>query len=160
MPRLLAAMLALLTLVSAAAAEPPKKVAFFGVLLIDTSPGETSADEERRRAAMEARIVEAMTDSGGYVFVDTAPVAEKMNLYSNLSHCNGCDVRLASEIGAEIAMSGEVQKTSNLILSISLYMRDAVTGDLIGGGSADMRGNNDESWARGVDYILRNRILK
>jgi hypothetical protein len=29
----------------------------------------------------------------------------------------------------------------------------------VGGGSADIRGNTDESWTRGIDYILRNRIL-
>ena len=36
----------------------------------------------------------------------------------------------------------------------------ADVGDLVGGGSADIRGNTDESWQRGVSYILRNRILK
>jgi len=144
----------------APAADLPKKAAFFGILLINTSAEETRPEEEGRRQAMEAQLVETMTASGRYAFVDTAPVAAKANLYSNLAHCNGCDAQLASELGADIAVSGEIQKTSNLILSISVYLRDAQSGELIGGGSADIRGNTDESWSRGMRYILKNRILK
>lgn len=150
-------LLAALPLTSQAEA---KKVAFFGLLLIDTSPGETTDEERARLAAMEARLIEALTESGRYEFVDTAPVAKKADLYANLAHCNGCDAKLAAELGADLAMTGEVQKTSNLILSLSVYIRDAATGDLVGGGSADMRGNNDDSWARAVNYVIKNRILR
>jgi hypothetical protein len=92
--------------------------------------------------------------------MDVAPVAEKADLYANLAHCNGCDARLARELGAEVAITGEVQKTSNLILHISVYLRDAETGALAGGGSADIRGNTDESWRRGLDFIVKRRILR
>ncbi|MEM7522617.1 MAG: DUF3280 domain-containing protein [Pseudomonadota bacterium] len=143
-----------------AMAAEPAKLAFFGLLLIDTSLGASTEAETARLRAMEDRFVEAMTESGKYVFVDIAPIAEKADLYSNLAHCNGCDSKFAAELGADIAVTGEVQKTSNLILSLSVYMRDAATGDLIGGGSADMRGNTDESWARAINYVLKNRILK
>jgi hypothetical protein len=150
----------LLLLGAPAAAGEPREVALFGVQFLNTSPEQTTADEERRLAALEARLREGMEESGRYVFVETAPVAAKAELYQNLAHCNGCDARLARELGADLALTGEVQKTSNLILSISIYMRDAATGRLVGGGSADIRGNTDESWRRGIDYILRNRILR
>lgn len=135
-------------------------MALFGVRFLNTSPEQTTPDEERRLAALESRLREGMEESGRYVFIDTAPVAAKADLYANVAHCNGCDARLAEELGAELALTGEVQKTSNLILSISLYLRDAATGQLVGGGSADIRGNTDESWRRGIDYLLRNRILR
>lgn len=137
-----------------------ERVAFFGIKLIDMSLGRTTPEELARLDAMQTRLVEALTESGRYTFVDTAPIAEKADLYENLAHCNGCDSRFARDLGADIALSGEVQKTSDLILSISIYMRDAETGALIGGGSADMRGNNDQSWARGINYIIKNRILR
>ena len=145
---------------TAGADEAPRTVADFGVQFLNTSPAPTTPDEERRLAALAERLREGMEESGRYAFVETAPVAEKAALYQNLAHCNGCDARLANELGADLALTGEVQKTSNLILSISIYIRDAQTGKLVGGGSADMRGNTDESWRRGIDYILRNRILK
>lgn len=150
---------ALLMLPPPVVAETPQRVAFFGILLIDTSLGGSVLEEHRRVAAMEARLVEAMTESGRYVFVDTAPVAGKAGLYANLAHCNGCDSSLAAELGADLALTGEVQKTSNLILSISIYIRDTSTRQLVGGGSADIRGNTDENWRRGIDFILRYRIL-
>ncbi len=143
-----------------AQAKEPAAVADFGVLFLNTSPEQTTADEERRLAALAARLREGLEQSGRFVFVDTEPVAKKADLYQNLAHCNGCDARLAKELGADLALTGEVQKTSNLILSISIYVRDADTGQLVGGGSADIRGNTDESWRRGIDYILRNRLLR
>ncbi|MBB95333.1 MAG: hypothetical protein CML68_12165 [Rhodobacteraceae bacterium] len=138
----------------------PKSVAFFGVTLINTGVEAITDTERARKAAAEAQIVDMMTASGRFTFVDTASIAEKADLYANLAQCNGCDTTFAKELGADLAMTGEFQKTSNLILSFTLYLRDAQTGALVGGGSADIRGNTDDSWQRGVSYILRNRILK
>lgn len=137
-----------------------ERVAFFGVHLINASMEPVSEAEEARRQAMEARIRAALTDSGRYEFVDIAPVAGQANLFENLAQCNGCDARMAEELGADLALSAEIQKTSNLILHITIYLREAGSGALVGGGSADIRGNNDQSWERGTNYVLRNRILK
>ena len=141
------------------AAEGPRTVAFFGVTFLNTSPEQTTPDEERRLTEVETRMHEAIEQSGRYAFVDTAPVADKAARHANIAQCSGCDARLAAELDADYALTAVVQKTSNLILSISVYLRDAGTGELVGGGSADIRGNTDESWARGIDYILRNRLL-
>ena len=150
----------LLCLWAASATADPQKVAFFGVTLLNTSMEPTTPEEEARRVAAEAQIVETLTESGRFEFVDITPILQKADLFANLAQCNGCDSQFARELGADLAMTGEFQKTSNLILSFTLYLRDAETGDLVGGGSADIRGNNDDSWHRGVSYILRNRILK
>ena len=162
--RLIALLTVVVTALAAAnagrAAEAPQKVAFFGVHFLNTSAEGTMPDEARRLAALEERLREALSGSPRYEFVDTAPVADKAARYQDLAACNGCDARLAAELGADLALTGQVQKTSNLILSISVYLRDAGTGELVGGGSADIRGNTDESWARGIDYILRNRLLE
>lgn len=154
----IAATLAMALAGSALAA--PQKAAFFGIVLIDSSLGQSQDDENRRVVMIEELLVTSLIDSGRYEFVDTGPVAKKANLYSNLSDCNGCDASLADELGADVAITGVVQKTSNLILSFSLFIRDAKTGELINGGSADIRGNTDESWLRGVRYIIKNRILR
>jgi hypothetical protein len=52
-----------------------------------------------------------------------------------------------------------VQKVSNLILNVNIYLRSAHTGHLVTSASADMRGNTDESWSRTVSYLVRNRLL-
>jgi hypothetical protein len=144
----------------ALAGDAPRPAAFFGLTFVNSSPEATTAEEERRLAAFEARLRDGMEASGRYVFLDTAPVAGEIARHASLARCNGCDAGLAAALGAELAVTGIVQKTSNLILSVTVMIRDAATGRLVGGGSADMRGNTDESWTRAADYLLRNRILK
>ena len=52
-----------------------------------------------------------------------------------------------------------MQKVSNLILNINVYMEDAESGKMKFARSIDIRGNTDESWRRGLDYLLRNYLL-
>jgi hypothetical protein len=66
---------------------------------------------------------------------------------------------LAAAVGAKQAITGTVQKVSNLILNINIYMWDVEKGEQTGGTSVDIRGNTDESWARGVSYLVRHRVL-
>jgi hypothetical protein len=49
---------------------------------------------------------------------------------------------------------------SNLILNINLYIEDVRTGKPSFVKSVDIRGNTDESWRRGLDYMLRNYLLQ
>jgi hypothetical protein len=48
-----------------------------------------------------------------------------------------------------------VQKVSNLILNINLYMEDVQTGRMEFARSVDIRGNTDESWRHVHDPALR-----
>jgi hypothetical protein len=63
-------------------------------------------------------------------------------------------------VGANWAAWGTVQKVSNLILNINVYMEDAESGTMKFARSVDIRGNTDESWRRGLDYLLRNYLLR
>lgn len=160
MKTLIVALATSLGIAFATNAQQPVKAAFLGIHLIDTSLGPSHEDEDARVDMIGKRLVEALGASGRYLFVDAAPVADEAARYENIAQCNGCDADFARDLGADLAVTGEVQKTSNLILSITVYMRDAKTGKLAVGGSSDIRGNTDESWRRGIDYIIRNRLLK
>jgi hypothetical protein len=67
---------------------------------------------------------------------------------------------LAEKTGAEWAAWGTVQKVSNLILNINLYMEDVQTGRIEFAHSVDIRGNTDESWLRGLNYMIRHCVLE
>jgi hypothetical protein len=67
---------------------------------------------------------------------------------------------LAEKTGAEWAAWGTVQKVSNLILNINLYIEDVQTGRIELAHSVDIRGNTDESWLRGLNYMIRNYVLE
>jgi hypothetical protein len=152
------ALAALLAAASPAVADPVR-AAYFGADFIDMSLDGDDADERRRIGIVDARLVEALAASGRYAFVDVAPVREKAARHESLARCGGCDAPLAADLGAAVSITAAVQKTSNLILHLSVYIRDAGTGALVGGGSADIRGNTDESWTRGIDFIIRRRLL-
>ena len=59
---------------------------------------------------------------------------------------------------AELAITGTVQKVSNLILNMNIYVREASSGATIAAVTADMRGNTDESWSctRALVYEIRS----
>jgi hypothetical protein len=52
-----------------------------------------------------------------------------------------------------------VQKVSNLILNINVYMEDAEAEKMEFVKSVDIRGNTDESWRHGLDYLLRHYLF-
>ena len=116
------------------------------------------ADEQRRLSRLADALREQLAASGRYALVDISPVAEEARRH-NLQACGGCDAALARRAGAELAVTGTVQKISNLILSMSIYVRDATDGHLVKQMSADFRGNTDESWSRALDWLVRHRML-
>jgi hypothetical protein len=139
-----------------------QSVAVFDFELIDTSlegaVGGPRADEQERLARLSDRLRQLLRDTGRFSLVDITPIASEAQA-SNLQACGGCDMRLARRIGAKLAITGTVQKVSNLILNMNIYVRDAASGATIAAMSADMRGNTDESWSRTLDWLIRNRLL-
>lgn len=139
-----------------------KRGAFFGVTFVDTSnEGElrgVRADEVDRVRLVHDRIADALREQG-LELVDLAPVQEELNRTRNPARCNGCELRMARRLDADYAVVSEVQKVSNLILSINIYVRDVESGRNVRGQAVDIRSNTDESWLRGVRYILRNNIF-
>ena len=79
---------------------------------------------------------------------------------AEISNCNGCERDFALEAGADWAAWGTVQKVSNLILNINVYIEDAPAKQMKFAKSVDIRGNTDESWRRGLDYMLRHYLFQ
>jgi hypothetical protein len=151
---------ALLLMGSTALAEPPR-LAVFDFELVDTSlPGEFygSKPEEVRLTHISDQLRKELADSGRFQMLDIAPVRDAAH-HANLQACGGCDLKLAGQLGADLEITGMVQKVSNLIINLNIYLRDVKTGKMITAASADMRGNTDESWSRTMTYLIRNRLL-
>jgi hypothetical protein len=115
-------------------------------------------DEQARLRHLSDQLRQRLTNSGRFSLVDIAPLASEARA-SNLQGCGGCDMQMAKRLGAELAITGTVQKVSNLILNMNIYVRDVSSGATVTAMSADMRGNTDESWSRALDYLIRNRLL-
>ena len=140
-----------------------EKVAFFGITLLDSSlqTAELGQDPaELARITMLEELVAERFAQGGYELLDLDPVADDLDRIVNPAKCYGCDTRMAVRLGADYALVGEVQKVSNLILSMNLQLRDVESGQTVKGRVVDIRSNTDESWRRGMDYILRTGIFR
>jgi len=146
---------------SAAIAAPPRAVVF-GFELIDTSlTGEmrgVNKDETARLDRLAPELREKLAATGRYEIIPLTPEAEAAAKAANLQSCGGCDVSIAGKLGADFSITGTVQKVSELILNINIYVRDVKTGRLVNAYSVDIRDNTDLSWSRGLDYIIRNRL--
>jgi hypothetical protein len=159
--RALAIVLMMLSGTALHAADLPK-LAVFDFEMIDTS---LEAEMRVKRPDEQARLVKVgdqlrkeLGDSGKFQMLDIAPVNAAAH-QSNLQACGGCDVKLAKQLGADLEITGVVQKVSNVILNINVYLRDVPTGRLVAAASADMRGNTDESWSRAMRYVVHERLL-
>ncbi|MDB5574928.1 MAG: hypothetical protein JWR80_104 [Bradyrhizobium sp.] len=149
-------------MIAAPAHADPPKVAVFDFELVDTSlQGEVDGprtDEQDRLMRVGDQLRKALAESGKFQLLDIAPVNAAAH-GSNLQACGGCEVQYAQQLGADLAITGTVQKVSNLILNINIFLHDVHTGRLIISMSADFRGNTDESWSRALSYLVRNRLL-
>lgn len=151
----------------AAAADAPltagARVAFFGLSFIDTSTegayNGVRADEVARLAMLQDLVRDRFT-AEGFTLLSNDPVAGDLAATTNIADCNGCEVGLAARLGADYVLVGEVQKVSNLILAMNLVLREVAGGRKLRGISVDIRSNTDDSWRRGMNYILKNAIFK
>jgi hypothetical protein len=152
-------LLALWASLPCAAAE--SRVVVFDLELVDTSLQGAMrgprADEQARIAEVSNMLRRRIADHAGFHLVDVAPVATEAAAM-HLQACGGCDADLARRVGAQVSITGTVQKVSNLILNMNIYLKDTMSGRLVAVG-ADFRGNTDESWSRALDWIVRNRLF-
>jgi hypothetical protein len=58
--------------------------------------------------------------------------------------------------GLRAEQAGWVQKVTDLILNINIQIEDTASGAVLLNDSVDLRGNTDESWRRGISYIVRD----
>ena len=144
----------------ARATDDTPQVAFLGFQLINTSLEATTPAEDQRIHMLDDLFQQKLDASGRFKIVPIPPdLRLEITAGPEISNCNGCQRDWARRAGADWAAWGTVQKVSNLILNINVYMEDARTGNPQFVKSVDIRGNSDESWRRGLDYLLRHYLF-
>ena len=76
-----------------------------------------------------------------------------------LGECGGCEAEYGRVLGADLVAWIRVQKVSNLILNMNVYIADVKSGRVLLTKSVDLRGNTDDSWSRGLRYLVKNSVL-
>ena len=101
-----------------------------------------------------------LTESGRYQIAPLSDdLKQRIAQSPEITACNGCQIDWARQAGADLAAWGTVQKVSNLILNLNVYMDDTTDGRRYFARSVDIRGNTDESWQRGIRYLLRHYLF-
>ena len=154
---LISALGAILAVTTGARAEPPK-AAVFDFQLADLGIQEPTDADRARLKPLSDQLRSLLKESARYEIVSTDPVKEDVAKGSELRRCNGCAEEYARKLGADVAITGEIQKVSNLILNINVYVKDLRSDKAEQAYSVDIRGDNDVSFDRGIRYLVKNNM--
>lgn len=153
---------ALLLLMSGTAACAAEKIAVFPLEVPDfIADGEyipKPAKEGPRAALATTELRSLVAGSGKYEVVDLGAHAAEIKEAQPLHKCNGCAIDLAKKFGARYALTGLVEKASDTLFNMSLELTDVEAGKVVRLGSTVLQGNTDDTWLRGVRWLMKNRI--
>lgn len=126
----------------------------------DVGGPEFAAEHQARLLLASTRLRERLSQTGLYQVVDNTPaqktIDELKSRYLYLHECNGCDLDVGRQLGADKVLVAWVNRVSGLILSLTYEIHDVATGQIAARKSFDFRGDNDTSWTRAIDYMVRD----
>ncbi|MGH1572271.1 DUF3280 domain-containing protein [Methylobacterium sp. P31] len=139
-----------------------EKAAVFPVELFD--PGASYGSRVRPLDAKKLTLVtdelrNALHAQAGLEIVDTAPRAEIVAKEGPLYKCNGCAADIAKSLGADLVVTGYVEKGSGQIFNLNVAIADAGTGKVVRGGQVTIRADTDDTWAHAMRWVVKNRLL-
>ena len=138
----------------------PQKATFLGFRFIPSAEPMT-AEEGERLLTIEKSFISKLQNADKYSFVPVPDeMRERIDEGQPIGQCAGCEVDYGKEQGVPVVMWGTVQKVSNLILNLNIYMADVNDEKMIFIKSVDMRGNTDETWEQALNYRVKRYILK
>lgn len=146
---------------AAAADNDLPALAVIGFDLVDDHPDPARAELLRGRlAAITKQLEKGLHERALYRVVDTAAaedlIAAQRDRNEFLYRCNNCLAEVGNRLGTRLVAVGWVQRVSELILNINVAVQDSQTGVEVLSKSVDVRGNTDETWTRGVNFMLRD----
>lgn len=144
----------------AAAAERPALVILDVELTGDLGGPEYAAEHEARLNTASAKLRESIDRTGMYRLIDTAPARETIARiearHRYLHDCNGCDLEIGRQLGADQVMVTWVYRVSALVLSLHYEIHDVASEQVLASKTFAFRGDNDTAWLRAIDYMVRD----
>jgi hypothetical protein len=158
---LLAACFAVTTSVGSSEAARPPRLVVLNIELTGDLGGPQFAAEHAARLRMESdKLRHELQLSGLYGVMDTSPaqalITRLANQYAYLHDCNGCDLQIGKQLGADQVLVTWVDRVSGLILSLTYEFHDVNSSQIVGRKSYDFRGDNDSAWTHAVTYMVRD----
>jgi hypothetical protein len=146
---------------TAAHAADKDKIAVFDFQLANLAQLPPTEADKARLPRLSDQLREKLQESGRFEVVPlTDAVKQDVAKAPELRNCNGCAADFAKPLGVKYAVTGEIQKVSDLILNINVYFKEVGSSKPETAYSVDIRGDNDLSFDHGVRYLVKNSILK
>jgi len=141
---------------------PPIRIAVFDFELEDvsaaaTQPGQTPADSARLQDVSNAAR-RVLAQSGRYSIIDVSKVDAQPVKERSLRTCDGCEVGIALQLGAEQSLVGVVRRISMTDYYVLVQISDCRTGKVLNQQVANFAGG-DDGWASGVASLIRHQVL-
>ncbi|QEE42800.1 MULTISPECIES: DUF3280 domain-containing protein [unclassified Methylobacterium] len=149
-------------LAGASGAHAAEKAAVFPVELFD--PGATYGTRVRPIDTKKLTLVtdelrNALRNQAGLDIIDTAPKSDVVAKEGPLYKCNGCAADIAKSLGADLVVTGYVEKGSGQIFNLNVTIAEAETGKMVRGGQVTIRADTDDTWAHAMRWVVKNRLL-
>lgn len=155
--------IALLATVQSAAAEPIKNIVVFDFEMMDSSAasGIIPQDELDAKYLTESTQVAKnyLQSEGAYRIIDAKPAVTELAKAGALRSCDGCEAKIASKLGGELAMTGIVNRISRTEFEMLIKVVEADTGTPVAFGYTGLRMGANYAWPRGAKWLMERRVL-
>lgn len=147
----IAGLLVIAAALSATASAAPLKILLMPFSFFDTSgePSDQSAEHARRLAAITSDLAAKIEDSG--LFHVVAAPADAPACPDGDSECI---LERARRVGADLILTGAVQKVSTMASQLWVGAFDAATGKRVFYNQLSFRGDTDQSWQRATSFLF------
>jgi hypothetical protein len=128
-------------------------------LVGDLSDASLAGTHAERIRSVSKLLRQELSQLPTYEVVDAAPVKEHIDSLRALQYlhkCNGCEIDVALELGADQVLVAWVHRVSQLILSLTYEIREVPSGRPLKRKAFDFRGDNDTGWSRAVTYMVKD----
>ncbi len=138
------------------------KTAFLGIEFLNDNAGlePTSNAEHKRMQMVEEIFKEKLKEAGLYSFIDLPrQMQDRIEKGQPIGECGGCEISYGKELGVEHIAWIRIQKVSNLILNMNVYIANVETEKMTFVRSVDIRGNTDETWAHSIKWLIKRYVV-
>jgi Protein of unknown function (DUF2380) len=137
------------------------RLAVLNIELTGDLGGPKFEEEHRERVQKESAILrQELARSGLFRVLDNGPaqgLIDKLTSQQRYLHdCNGCDLDIGKELGADEVMVVWMDRVSALILSLTYEIHDVRTQRIVDRKSYDLRGDNDAAWDHAIQFMVRD----
>lgn len=126
---------------------------------IGLMPKGIAPEDKRRLGLISDELTKLIRKTGRYEVLDPEPIADDIEKAAPVYQCNGCEDDLAKKVGADVAFIGTVRKASDVLFTVSVYIRDVNNGQVTRQASGEIFGNTDAMWLRSVRYLVDRRLF-